>query len=92
MLQGIVNSLPYGADHTQILAMLDVPDVRMLLEDEAGFYAIVIGSPPGIHHTAYISSSIICFEAECCSVRVPSVQKGHSSTLYTGIHLHSGTP
>ena len=52
MLQGIVNSLPHGADHTQILAVLNVLDVQMLLEDEAGFYAIVIGSPPGIHHTA----------------------------------------
>jgi len=64
----------------------------MLLEDEAGFYAIVIGSPPGIHRTAYISSSIICFEAEHCSVRVPSMQKGHSSTLYAGICPHSGMP
>jgi len=68
-----VNSLPYGADHTQILAVLDVPDVQTLLEDEAGFYAIVIGSLPGIHRTVYVSSSIICFEAERCSVRVPSV-------------------
>jgi len=51
-LQEIVNSLPHGADHTQILAALDVPDVQTLLEDEASFYAIVIGSPPGIHHTA----------------------------------------
>ncbi|KAI6151214.1 hypothetical protein BKA82DRAFT_29765 [Pisolithus tinctorius] len=51
-LQGIVNSLPHGADHTQILAAFDIPSVRTLLEDEAGFYAIVIGSPPGIHRTA----------------------------------------
>jgi len=51
-LQEIVNSLPHGADHIQILAALDVPDVRTLLEDEASFYVIVIGSPPGIHHTA----------------------------------------
>ncbi|KAI6157192.1 hypothetical protein BKA82DRAFT_20294 [Pisolithus tinctorius] len=51
MLQGIVNSLPHGADHTQILAAFNIPSVRTLLEDEAGFYAIVIGSPPGIHRT-----------------------------------------
>ena len=51
MLQGIVNSLPHGADHTQILTVLNVLDVRTLLEDEAGFYVIVIGSPPGIHRT-----------------------------------------
>ena len=51
-LQGIVNSLPHGADHTQILAALNVPNVRALLKDTDGFYAIVIGSPPGIHRTA----------------------------------------
>lgn len=51
-LQTIVNSLPHDADHTQLLAAFDVPAVRTLLEDEAGFHAVVIGSPPGIHRTA----------------------------------------
>ncbi|KAI5988850.1 hypothetical protein F5J12DRAFT_786787 [Pisolithus orientalis] len=50
-LQGIVNSLPHGADHTQILTTFDIPSVQTLLEDEAGFYVIMIGSPPSIHHT-----------------------------------------
>ncbi|KAI6001835.1 hypothetical protein EDD15DRAFT_2361143 [Pisolithus albus] len=51
-LQPIADSLPRGADHTQILAAFDIPPVRTLLEDEASFYAIVIGSPPSIHRTA----------------------------------------
>ncbi|KAI6030150.1 hypothetical protein EDC04DRAFT_2605437 [Pisolithus marmoratus] len=53
MLQSIINSLLHDTNHTQILAAFNVLDVQTLLEDEAGFYAIVIGSPPGIHHIEY---------------------------------------
>ena len=51
-LQPLVNSLPDGADHTQLLTAFDNPAVRTLVSDEASFYAVVIGSPPGIHRTA----------------------------------------
>ncbi|KIM50422.1 hypothetical protein SCLCIDRAFT_145516 [Scleroderma citrinum Foug A] len=51
-LQPLVNSLLDGADHTQILTTFDNPAIRTLVGDEGTFYAVVIGSPPGIHHTA----------------------------------------
>ena len=51
-LQAVIDSILHGADYTQILAALDTPSIRTLIEDENGFYAIVIGSPPGIHCTA----------------------------------------
>jgi len=47
-----MNSLPDGTDHTQLLAAFDNPAVRMLFSDKTSFYAVVIGSPPGIHRTA----------------------------------------
>ena len=50
-LQAIIDSIPHGADYMQILAALDIPSIQTLIEDENGFYAIVIGSPPGIYHT-----------------------------------------
>lgn len=55
-LQPLVNSLPDGADHTQLLTAFDNPAVRTLVSDEASFYAVVIGSPPGIHRTAESAS------------------------------------
>ncbi|KIM55943.1 hypothetical protein SCLCIDRAFT_1220781 [Scleroderma citrinum Foug A] len=55
-LQLLVNSLPDGADHTQLLAAFDNPAIRTLVSDEASFYAVVIGSPPGIHHTVESAS------------------------------------
>ena len=87
-----MNSLPHGADHTQILATLNKPIVRTLLEDKAGFYTIIIGSPPGIHHTAYVNGFDYVFRTLTCLVRVPDVQKGRSSTPYVGTHPHSGLP
>lgn len=51
-LQSHADSLPDGADHSQFLAAFDSPAVRTLVSDEASFYAVVIGSPPGIHRTA----------------------------------------
>jgi len=51
-LQPLVNLLPDGADHTQLLTAFDNPAVRTLVSDEASFYVVVIGSPPGIHRTA----------------------------------------
>lgn len=87
-----MNSLPHGADHAQILAVLDKPIVRTLLEDEAGFYAIVIGSPPGIHRTAYVNGFDYVFRTLTCLVRVPDVRKGLSSTPYVGTRLRSGSP
>ncbi|KAI6002397.1 hypothetical protein F5J12DRAFT_783872 [Pisolithus orientalis] len=51
-LQAIIDTLPHNADYMQILAAFNIPCVQTLLEDESGFYVIVIGSPPGIHHTA----------------------------------------
>lgn len=50
--QPLVNSLPDGTDHKQLLTAFDNPAVRTLISDEAGFYAVVLGSPPGIHRTA----------------------------------------
>ncbi|KAI5999091.1 hypothetical protein EDD15DRAFT_2363117 [Pisolithus albus] len=51
-LQPIADSLPHGVDHTQMLAAFDIPSVRTLLEDGDDFYAIIIGSPPGIYRTS----------------------------------------
>ena len=51
-LQPLMNLLLDGADHTQLLTAFDNPAVRTLVSDEASFYAVVIGSPPGIHRTA----------------------------------------
>jgi len=51
-LQPLMNSLPDGANHTQLLTAFDNPAVWTLVSDEASFYAVVIGSPPGIHRTA----------------------------------------
>ncbi|KAI6026572.1 hypothetical protein PISMIDRAFT_25040 [Pisolithus microcarpus 441] len=50
-LQPTVDLLMPGADHTQILAAFDNPPIWMLLEDEASFYVIVIGSSPSTHCT-----------------------------------------
>lgn len=50
-LQGIADASPPGADYKQLLAAFDIPSVRTLFRDDV-FYAIVIGSPPGIHRTA----------------------------------------
>ncbi|KAI6021640.1 hypothetical protein BKA83DRAFT_4494214 [Pisolithus microcarpus] len=51
-LQPIADSLPHGADHLQILVAFDIPSIRTLLEDGGDFYAIIIGSPPGIYRTS----------------------------------------
>lgn len=51
-LQPIADSLPHGADHVQLLAAFDIPPVRVLLEDAGDFYAVIIGSPPGIYRTS----------------------------------------
>ncbi|KAF8833297.1 hypothetical protein BDN67DRAFT_1017724 [Paxillus ammoniavirescens] len=61
-LQNIVSPLPMHPDTTQLLAAFgDSPLVRTLLEDTtgSGFYAVVIGTPPGVHHT---SESAACAE------------------------------
>lgn len=55
-LQPLVDSLPDGADHSQFLATFNNPSVRTLFSDEGSFYAVVIGSPPGIHRTAESAS------------------------------------
>ena len=44
-LQPLVNSLPDGADHTQLLTVFDNPAIWTLVSDEASFYVVVIGSP-----------------------------------------------
>ncbi|KAI5991176.1 hypothetical protein EDD15DRAFT_2369089 [Pisolithus albus] len=51
-LQPTVHSLPPGADYTQILVAFDNPLIQTLLEDEAGFYAIVI-----VHSLTWYSES-----------------------------------
>ncbi|KAL4079454.1 hypothetical protein J3A83DRAFT_4185472 [Scleroderma citrinum] len=51
-LQAIVDSLPHGADHTQILVVFNIPSVQRLIKGDGDFYTIIIGSPPGVHHTA----------------------------------------
>jgi len=45
--------LPPRPDHGQLLIALNNTYVRTLLNDKAGFHAVVIGAPPGVHHTAY---------------------------------------
>ncbi|KAI6010572.1 hypothetical protein BKA83DRAFT_4503241 [Pisolithus microcarpus] len=51
-LQPVLDSLPRNPKHLQLLNAFDTPAVRSLLQDSTEFYAVVIGSPPGIHRTA----------------------------------------
>ncbi|KIJ59848.1 hypothetical protein HYDPIDRAFT_170548 [Hydnomerulius pinastri MD-312] len=74
-LQNIVNSLPMHPDTTQLLAAFgDSPLVRTLLEDTtgSGFYAVVIGVPPGVHRT---SESAACAEG---TFKYPIRRHSHS--------------
>ncbi|KIM67518.1 hypothetical protein SCLCIDRAFT_107622, partial [Scleroderma citrinum Foug A] len=50
-LQRIVVALPASPDHKQVLATLNKPCVHTLLDDKAGFHAVVIGGPPRVHRT-----------------------------------------
>ncbi|KAL4067085.1 hypothetical protein V8B97DRAFT_2025370 [Scleroderma yunnanense] len=51
-LQAIVDSLPHGADHTQILVVFNIPSVQRLIKGDGDFYTIIIGSPPGFSKSA----------------------------------------
>lgn len=50
-LQPVLDSLPRNPKHLQLLNAFDTLGVRSLLQDSTEFYAVVIGSPPGIHCT-----------------------------------------
>ena len=51
-LQDIVVKLSATPDHNELLAALKDSDACNLLDDKAGFHAVVIGDPPGVHRTA----------------------------------------
>ena len=60
LLQGIVSSLVPQPSHHQLLAAFNNATVRGLLKNGPGFYAVVIGSPPGIHRTSYVHEIFLC--------------------------------
>ena len=53
-LQPLVNSLPDGADHTQLLAAFDNPAIWTLVSDEASFYAVVIRESHGYGYPPWV--------------------------------------
>ncbi|KIK82492.1 hypothetical protein PAXRUDRAFT_35560 [Paxillus rubicundulus Ve08.2h10] len=51
-LQTIVNTLPPSCSYDALLtAFGSLPEVQTLIQDDDGFYAVVIGAPPGVHQT-----------------------------------------
>lgn len=59
-LQGIISSLDTQPSHQRLLAAFNNITVRGLLDDGPEFYAVVIGSPPGIHRTLYVHEILLC--------------------------------
>ncbi|KAI5987656.1 hypothetical protein EDD15DRAFT_2372016 [Pisolithus albus] len=88
ILQPVLDSLPRNPKHLQLLNAFDTPAVRSLLQDSTEFYAVVIGSPPGIHRTAESATRAEGTFKYCTTRRTTSFWVALAFMIVKGVTQH----